>query len=134
MLGNVSQWAMDRYDPYSADTQADPTGDSSNVERVLRGGDFLDPPPVVRVSSRGGGFPSDIYEAIGVRCVLTCSLLGLPGFEDGARCGVRSCFLDRSVLSTKPHPQRRFSADYARGSEPSRSFNDSSARRRGVSK
>ena len=41
MSGNVDEWCMDYYGPYTSSAQTNPTGPSSGVYRILRGGCFV---------------------------------------------------------------------------------------------
>jgi formylglycine-generating enzyme required for sulfatase activity len=58
MSGNVYEWCWDWYGAYTATPKTDPTGAVSGTNRVLRGGDQGDFAYNVRVSVRGGCFPS----------------------------------------------------------------------------
>lgn len=42
MHGNVWEWCWDRYAPYPADAQTDPTGAETGDTRLLRGGSYFD--------------------------------------------------------------------------------------------
>ena len=42
LAGNVAEWVADRYGPYPAEPQQDPTGPAEGALRVVRGGGFLD--------------------------------------------------------------------------------------------
>jgi serine/threonine-protein kinase len=63
VLGNVQEWVNDWYDLnyYQNSPSQDPTGPASGQFRVLRGGDWLDSPRRVRVSSRFWGVPRYWY-------------------------------------------------------------------------
>lgn len=41
MTGNVSEWCMDFYSPYSSASQNNPSGPKQGGERIYRGGDYL---------------------------------------------------------------------------------------------
>jgi formylglycine-generating enzyme len=69
MLGNVFQWTADWYGFYTPGAQSDPSGPSNGQGRVLRGGSWLHPPKVLRVSIRGRGVPGDRNFIVGFRCV-----------------------------------------------------------------
>jgi formylglycine-generating enzyme required for sulfatase activity len=71
MLGNVWEWASDRYDVYSNAPQTDPTGPvtgSPNPDgRVGRGGSYQNSSMIVRSSYRAFGEPAVRYEVVGFR-------------------------------------------------------------------
>jgi formylglycine-generating enzyme required for sulfatase activity len=75
MLGNVSEWVLDRY--YNAyDDTSDPASDPADVEQplagnafgVARGGSWVSDPNGVRVSRRLEMFPDAEEPHIGFRC------------------------------------------------------------------
>lgn len=51
MLGNVFEWVHDWYGPYGGDAFG-PTGPSNGEIRVVRGGSWLNPAPIVRAAHR----------------------------------------------------------------------------------
>jgi len=53
MLGNVWEWTNDRYGPYEAADQVDPTGPVQGAIRVRRGGAWNSFPMIARVGNRG---------------------------------------------------------------------------------
>lgn len=55
MLGNVSEWCWDLFDPESGDA------------RVFRGGGWSDPRPMVRASLRRGAGPRAVFDDVGLR-------------------------------------------------------------------
>lgn len=69
MAGNVAEWTADWYGPYSEDAAEDPTGPAEGTLRVMRGGNFRDPPAAVRTTARWGAEPTAYSEAVGFRCV-----------------------------------------------------------------
>ena len=70
MSGNVWEWCQDRYGEYRSELQTNPTGPSSGVDRVLRGGCWMGNPTNSRVSSRRCSSPSGTSSAIGLRLAL----------------------------------------------------------------
>ena len=52
MSGNVSEWCQDLYGSYSSISQYNPAGPTSGDYRVVRGGSWLSPARLCRVSSR----------------------------------------------------------------------------------
>jgi len=53
MSGNVREWCYDLYGNYDSNVQTNPTGSSSGINRVLRGGRWSSRAQDCRVSSRG---------------------------------------------------------------------------------
>ncbi|MDR3218819.1 MAG: formylglycine-generating enzyme family protein [Dysgonamonadaceae bacterium] len=67
MSGNVWEWCSDRYDNYSSNTQTNPTGASTGLSRVSRGGSWSNSAQSVRVSYRVGSSPGYRYYGLGFR-------------------------------------------------------------------
>jgi formylglycine-generating enzyme required for sulfatase activity len=60
MLGNVSEWTEDWYkDYYPSDMRVDPKGPAYGDERVIRGGNFLSAPMLVRPGKRDSSDQSE---------------------------------------------------------------------------
>jgi formylglycine-generating enzyme required for sulfatase activity len=53
MLGNVGEWTWDWYGGYTSATKTDPTGVSSGINRVVRGGSWNSEAVDLRFSARG---------------------------------------------------------------------------------
>lgn len=73
MSGNVEEWCQDWYgsDYYANSPQANPTGPSSGLLRVLRGGSCCHlKAQYCRVACRGGNFPSSRFSNYGFRLIL----------------------------------------------------------------
>jgi formylglycine-generating enzyme required for sulfatase activity len=75
MIGNVSEWCLDWYGPYSpkgATTAVDPKGSSPGLIpiRSSRGGSWIFGPAFCRAATRGGGAPSYRSNDLGFRPVL----------------------------------------------------------------
>lgn len=71
MSGNVDEWCSDWYGLYSSGAQTDPTGPTSGLNRVVRGGSWEDYATYCRVSSRCFGAPEYRECSLGFR--LACS-------------------------------------------------------------
>ena len=69
MLGNVWEWTADWVGPYAASDQRDPTGPSSGLAHVLRGGSWMSDARSIRVSSRYQASPYVKFFDFGFRCV-----------------------------------------------------------------
>ena len=69
MHGNVEEWCMDWYGPYSPDVQTDPAGHASGVFRVTRGGSHNTPSEFLRSANRSAAIPADRHSQIGFRIV-----------------------------------------------------------------
>lgn len=67
--GNVEEWCMDWYGPYSEGEQTDPAGPESGLYRVTRGGSHNTEVEFLRSASRSAALPSDMHNQIGFRIV-----------------------------------------------------------------
>ena len=67
MHGNVSEWCSDRYGPYDAGAQVDPTGPETGDNRVIRGGGYSDTSDNCRSAWRLGLDSSTENGVIGFR-------------------------------------------------------------------
>ncbi len=67
MTGNVLEWVWDRYGSYPSGSQYNPTGASSGLQRVFRGGCFYVISIDCTVSIRGSYFPPYSTYASGFR-------------------------------------------------------------------
>lgn len=70
MSGNVSEWCQDWYGSYTGAAQTNPTGPSSGLYRIARGGSWFDFPHRIRVASRYYETPSYTGNIIGLRLAL----------------------------------------------------------------
>lgn len=70
MMGNVSEWTNDWYDPswYDAKEQNDPQGPQTGVEKVVRGNSYEDEIPELHLASRYGMSPESYSYKVGFRC------------------------------------------------------------------
>ena len=71
MAGNAAEWVADYFHPTyyrTSEDDADPKGPNSGRERVVRGGSYLDPMHLVRVSARRAKLPTETDNSIGLRC------------------------------------------------------------------
>lgn len=71
MTGNVCEWCQDWYGDYSSDAQINPTGPETGYYRVHRGGGFDLFNYDCRVLNRSSLGPTDAYDDIGLRLVLS---------------------------------------------------------------
>lgn len=69
MHGNVEEWCLDWYGPYSDKIQTDPCGPSEGLYRVTRGGSHNTPVRYLRSRNRMGALPLDRHSQIGFRIV-----------------------------------------------------------------
>ncbi len=68
MHGNAWEWVADWWGPYGHGAQTDPTGPSSGILRVLRGGASGNPPRVLRSADRDWMRPTARVGDVGFRC------------------------------------------------------------------
>lgn len=71
MHGNVEEWCLDWYGPYSSDFQINPAGPSDGLFRVTRGGSHNTPVKYLRSANRSAMIPEDRNYAVGFRIVET---------------------------------------------------------------
>ena len=69
MHGNVWEWCADRYDTYPTTAQDNPTGASSGLYRVFRGGSWIDNARYCRSSYRNYHYRYYNYYTLGFRVV-----------------------------------------------------------------
>jgi formylglycine-generating enzyme required for sulfatase activity len=69
MHGNVWEWCGDWFGNYSSGTQTDPTGASSGLTRVNRGGSWYSSTQGIRSACRNGDLPSAQFANLGFRVV-----------------------------------------------------------------
>jgi formylglycine-generating enzyme required for sulfatase activity len=69
MHGNVEEWVLDWYGPYSADPQTDPVGPADGMFRVSRGGSHNTYVRHLRSANRHATLPEDKHWLIGLRVV-----------------------------------------------------------------
>lgn len=70
MSGNVAEWCLDWYGPYSSTSQINPTGSYNGTYRVIRGGSWYHTSSKCRATYRMNGSPSDKYSDGGLRLAL----------------------------------------------------------------
>ncbi len=73
MIGNVWEWCSDWEAPYSTTDQADPTGPTNGMDKVNRGGSYLNNRWDNRFSARASNSINDNNEPIGIRVVLAAT-------------------------------------------------------------
>lgn len=69
MHGNVEEWCLDWYAPYTADNQTDPNGPDTGMYRVTRGGSHHTPVQYLRSANRMAMLPEDKHSLTGFRVV-----------------------------------------------------------------
>ena len=74
MMGNVYEWTLDWYGPYSLNHRAsNPKGPLEGKEKVVRGGSWNSPSHYLRISDRVAKNPKYKYSDVGFRCVYPVS-------------------------------------------------------------
>lgn len=81
MHGNVEEWCIDWYGPYSAAAQTDPCGPSDGLYRVTRGGSHSTPVRYLRSRNRLAALPYDRHSQIGFRVVESDAVLNTYGTD-----------------------------------------------------
>lgn len=69
MHGNVEEWCLDWYGPYTEERQINPGGPKTGLFRVTRGGSHNTPITYLRSANRSGATPDDKHTMIGFRVV-----------------------------------------------------------------
>lgn len=69
MHGNVEEWCLDWYGPYTPEEQTDPAGRSEGLFRVTRGGSHNTPDKYLRSANRMAMLPDDRHAQTGFRVV-----------------------------------------------------------------
>ena len=69
MHGNVEEWCLDWYGPYTAERQTDPAGYERGIFRVTRGGSHNTPVRYLRSGNRMAMIPEDKHALTGFRVV-----------------------------------------------------------------
>lgn len=71
MHGNAQEWCSDWRDALPTAPMTDPIGPASARERVIRGGDFMDGPDMLRSAARSSGKPTFGGLGTGIRVAAT---------------------------------------------------------------
>lgn len=69
MAGNVEEWCMDWYGPYTSATATNPVGRVKGISRVTRGGSHNTDPYLLRSANRMSDLPDDRNYLLGFRVV-----------------------------------------------------------------
>ena len=97
MHGNVEEWCLDWYGPYSAEEQTDPVGPAEGEFRVTRGGSHHTPDEYLRSANRMAMIPEDKHSLTGFRVVQSDEPLPSVAIDMN-----KSCFLEPLVFVKKP--------------------------------
>ncbi len=97
MHGNVEEWCLDWYGPYSSEEQTDPVGPADGEYRVTRGGSHHTPDEYLRSANRMAMIPEDMHSLTGFRVVQSDEPLPSVTIDMN-----KSCFLEPLVFVKKP--------------------------------
>ena len=82
MAGNVWEWTADSFVPVRAEPlRVDPSVQTDNGQRVVRGGSFRSPAILLRVTHREGRAEARGFVDVGVRCAYDLTRSGSRGSE-----------------------------------------------------
>lgn len=70
MVGNVSEWVVDWYAPYSPADTINPKGPQTGTQKAYRGGSFADGKEWMTTRARQGADPAQASPYIGFRCAM----------------------------------------------------------------
>lgn len=79
MHGNVEEWCLDWYAPYSPEESTDPQGPLSGEYKVTRGGSHHTPERYLRSRNRSAMIPTDKHSQTGFRIVESDATLNISG-------------------------------------------------------
>lgn len=94
MHGNVEEWCLDYYGPYSASEQTNPMGPETGIYRVTRGGSHHTPVKYLRSANRMAMLPSDKHSQTGFRIVESDAKLNPSG--DSEATHLNNCFVKQT--------------------------------------
>lgn len=70
MTGNVAEWVLDWYAPYTPEPKVNPTGPAQGSEKVWRGFGVIGGKGLIQLYRRGNLLPTDTGGEQGIRCVV----------------------------------------------------------------
>lgn len=91
MHGNVEEWCLDYYGPYSEAEQINPSGPKAGIYRVTRGGSHHTPVKYLRSANRMAMLPADKHSQTGFRIVESDAKLNASG--DMEMPHLNNCFV-----------------------------------------
>ena len=102
MHGNVEEWCLDWYAPYSAADALDPVTTSGGLYRVTRGGSHNTPENYLRSANRSAMIPADRHSMTGFRIVEAPYPDGWQIDESHIAATKRLSYKWKAVSRTKP--------------------------------
>ena len=104
MHGNVEEWCLDWYGPYTSGSQTDPGGPSKGIYKVTRGGSHNTPVRYLRSANRMATTPDDYHAQIGFRVVESEAHLSYTQPSSAVPANMRNVSQQKASWTSSPEP------------------------------